>query len=77
MLEYCSVVYKWMGRGWTQEIEWLRIQGKTRTYDWHGKYWTDFLNHMAQHQWELVASTPLGGGESVVYGAVAYFKRKI
>ncbi|MBD1836274.1 hypothetical protein H6F61_27225 [Cyanobacteria bacterium FACHB-472] len=76
MVEYCSVAYAWIGRGWTQEIGWLRIQGE-KVVQWEGKYWTDFLNHMAQEQWELVAVAPLGGGESEVYGIAAYFKRPI
>ena len=76
MLEYCSVTYRWIGRGWTQEIDWLRIEGK-EVLEWKGKYWTDFLNHMAQQQWELVAVASLGGGERPNYGVVAYFKRSL
>lgn len=76
MVEYCSVVYAWVGRGWTQEINWLRIQDE-EVLEWKGKYWTDFLNHMAQKQWELAAVAPMGGGENKVYGVVAYFKRPI
>jgi hypothetical protein len=30
---------------------------------------------MAQKQWDLVAVAPSGGGETGVYGIVAYFKR--
>ncbi len=76
MLEYCSVMYEWIGRGWTQEISVLRIQGK-EIAEWEGKYWTDFLNNMATKGWELVATSPLGGGETSVYGIVAYFKRSV
>ena len=74
MMEYCSVAYSWIGRGWTQEINWLRIQGEEVT-EWKGKHWMDFLNHMAQDRWELVAVAPLGGGEMSISGIVAYFKR--
>ncbi|MBW4516266.1 MAG: hypothetical protein KME11_13715 [Timaviella obliquedivisa GSE-PSE-MK23-08B] len=49
MVEYCSVAYAWVGRGWTQEINWVRIQGE-EVSKWKGKSWTDFLNHMAQEQ---------------------------
>ncbi len=76
MLEYCSVVYAWKGRGWTQEIRWLRINGK-EVYEWQDKSWTDFLNHMAKEQWELVAVASLGGGDSGAYGIISYFKRLI
>jgi hypothetical protein len=76
MMEYCSVAYAWIGRGWTQEIHWIRVQGK-EFIEWKGKYWTDFLNHMAQKKWELVAVAPLDSGGSRVYGVVAYFKRLI
>lgn len=65
-----------MGRGWTQEIQWLRIEGK-EVSEWHGKYWTDFLNYMAEQQRELVAAAPLGGGETWHYGIAAYFKRSL
>ncbi len=75
-MEYCSVVYSWIGRGWTQEINWLRIQGE-EVAEWKGKYWTDFLNYMAQDRWELVAVAPLGGGEYSISGIVAYFKRPL
>lgn len=76
MLEYRSVTYRWRGRGWTQEIDWLRINGD-EVPEWRGKYWTDFLNDMAQQQWELVTVASLGGGESSNYGVAAYFKRSI
>ncbi|NEP02031.1 MAG: hypothetical protein F6K58_25915 [Symploca sp. SIO2E9] len=72
--EYCSVTYSWKGRGWTQEIRWLRIEGE-EVVEWAGKSWTDFLNYMSTKGWELVAAAPLGGGEGAVYGIVAYFKR--
>lgn len=76
-MEYCSVAYSWKGRGWTQEIDWLRMGGQ-EIAEWQGKYWTDFLNYMAQEEgWELVAVAPLGGGETSIYGIVAYFKRPI
>ncbi|MBW4544257.1 MAG: hypothetical protein KME25_07435 [Symplocastrum torsivum CPER-KK1] len=75
-MEYCSVAYSWIGRGWTQEINWLRIQGE-EVAEWKGKYWTDFLNYMAQDRWELVAVAPLGGGEYSISGIVAYFKRPL
>lgn len=75
-LEYCSVAYAWVGRGWTQEIKWLRMDNK-EIHEWTGKYWIDFLNFMAQKQWELVTVAPLGGGEYSVYGIVAYFKRPV
>lgn len=73
MVKHCSVAYSWIGRGYTQEIRWLRIEGEIKP-EWNGKYWTDFLNHMAEQKWELVAAVPLGGGESAVKGVVAYFK---
>lgn len=76
MVEYCSVAYAWVGKGWTQEIRWLRIEGE-EVLEWKGKNWTDFLNHMAQKQWELVAVAPLGGGQNLVYAVAAYFKRPI
>ena len=76
MVEYCSVAYCWKGRGWTQEIEWLRINDE-KVYEWTGKRWTDFLNYMAQKHWELVTVAPLGAVEQSVYGIVAYFKRSI
>ena len=73
MLKYRSVTYAWKGRGWTQEIAWLRIDGE-KVSEWQGKYWTDFLNDMAQQKWELVTVASLGGGESPNYGVAAYFK---
>ena len=76
MLEYCSVAYCWKGRGWTQEIAWLRIDGE-EVLEWRGKYWTNFLNDMARQQWELVTVASLGGGERSNYGVAAYFKRSI
>lgn len=76
MLEYRSVAYGWIGRGWTQEIAWLRIDGQ-EVPEWRGKYWTDFLNSMARDQWELVAVAPLGGGDTGVHGVVAYFKHSL
>jgi len=76
MLEYRSVAYSWIGRGWTQEINWIRIDGE-EVLEWKGKYWTDFLNHLAQEGWELAAVAPLGGGDSPTYGVVAYFKRSL
>ena len=76
MLEYRSVTYRWQGRGWTQEIAWLRIDGQ-EVSEWKGRYWTDFLNEMAQQQWELVAVASLGGGDAANYGVAAYFKRSI
>lgn len=76
MVEYCSVAYAWKGRGWTQEIRWLRINDE-EDYKWTDKQWTDFLNFMAQKHWELVTVAPLGGGEQSVYGIVAYFKRSV
>ena len=76
MVEYCSVTYGWVGRGQTQEISWIRVKGE-EVIEWKGRYWTDFLNHMAQKQWELVAVAPLGGGEGTVYGVAAYFKRPV
>lgn len=73
MLEYLSVTYSWQGRGWTQEIEWIRIDGE-EIHEWRGKYWTDFLNNMARQHWELVTVASLGNGGTVV---AAYFKRSI
>ena len=75
MVEYCSVAYAWVRKGWTQEIRWLRIKDE-EILEWKGKYLTDFLNHMAQKQWKLVAVAPLGNG-GIVYGVAAYFKRPI
>jgi hypothetical protein len=72
MVEYCSVAYVWVGMGRTQEISSVCIQGE-EVIEWKGKYWTDFLNHMAQKQWELVAVAPLGSRN----GVAAYFKRPI
>jgi len=69
-MEYCCVVYVYEGRGFTQQIKWVRIQGE-EVIEWKGKYWTDFLNHMAQKQWELVTIVYL---ENVFE---AYFKRPI
>jgi hypothetical protein len=74
MVEYYSVAYDLLGRGWTQEIDWIRIRGE-EVIEWRGKYWTDFLNHMAQKKWELVAVAPLG--KNGIYGFAAYFKRLI
>ena len=76
MVEYCSVTYAWLGRGWTQEIEWLRIKDE-ELIDWRGHYWVDFLNYMARDSWELVSTIPLGGGENSIYGVAACFKRLI
>lgn len=75
MLEYRSVVYSWIGRGWTQEISSLRIEGQEQP-EWKGKRWMDYLNESARHGWELVTVAPLDG-ETSVYGVVAYFKREI
>lgn len=74
MSEYRSVAYGWMGRGWTQEISWLRIDGQEQP-EWKGKRWTDYLNQSAREGWELAAVAPLGGGEYPINGVVAYFKR--
>ncbi|NEQ84940.1 MAG: hypothetical protein F6K26_33815 [Moorea sp. SIO2I5] len=72
--KYRSVVYAWKGRGWTQEIKWLRIEGEERP-EWKDQLWVKFLTHMAQEKWELVSTAPLGGGEGSVYGIVAYFRQ--
>lgn len=63
MLEYRSVTYRWRGRGWTQEIDWLRVDGEV-VPEWGGKYWTDFLNDMARQQWELVTVASLKGSSN-------------
>ncbi|MEO0458358.1 MAG: hypothetical protein AAF152_17500 [Cyanobacteria bacterium P01_A01_bin.114] len=75
-MEYQSVTFDWIGRGLTQEIQWLKIEGKDGV-GWHGKSWTDFLNHMAQQKWELVTVTPLVQNDNQSYGFSAYFKRPI
>lgn len=76
ILEYCSVTYGWIGRGLTQEIDWLHIGGEPAT-GWQGKYWTDFLNYMGQEQWELVAVVPLDSSRLSSPGIAAYFKRPV
>ena len=74
-IEYASFTYYWKGIGTTQEISWLYDRNKKHLHEWDGKYWTDFLNFMAQEQWELVAVAPLGGGDFTSQGIAAYFKR--
>ncbi|MEM8676319.1 MAG: hypothetical protein AAGF83_21010 [Cyanobacteria bacterium P01_G01_bin.67] len=75
MFEYCSVTYACVGRGWTQELYWIRINGN-KIMEWRTKQWTDYLNYMAQEKWELISTHPLeqDGSDSV---AVAYFKRLV
>lgn len=73
-MEYCCFSYAWVGRGWTQEIRWLR-QSAEELSQWRGRTWVDFLNYMDDRGWELVSTAPLGGGESSTYGIAAYFKR--
>ena len=72
MSEHCCVCYAWKGRGWTQEISWVRIQGE-EVLEWKGKLWSDFLNYMSQEQWELTAAAPLEATGAIIYGVVAYF----
>ena len=76
-IEYTSFTYDWRGQGWTQEISCLRNQNKEELHEWKHKYWTDFLNFMAQEQWDLVTVAPLGGGNTGIYGIAAYFKRQV
>jgi hypothetical protein len=52
MWEYCTVVYCWVGRGFTQEIQVLYKNGEEMK-QWEGKLWSNFLNQMGQERWEL------------------------
>jgi hypothetical protein len=73
MWEYCSVVYLWKGRGFTQEIDFLYKDGQ-EIRQWEGKFWKDFLNQMGQEGWELIAATELAQSGNTV-GIVGQFKR--
>lgn len=75
MIEYRSVAYRWKGRGWTQEIQWLQIEGEDAD-EWKGRKWTDFLVHMEESGWAFKSAIPLGGGgTTLTYGLVAFFRR--
>lgn len=77
--EHCSVVYFWQGRGLTQEIQSIHIEG-AEPPGWAGKKWTDFLNFMSTQGWELVAvaskvNTNFFTKTASTDGLVAYFRR--
>ncbi|MGG6297581.1 hypothetical protein ACQ4M4_24570 [Leptolyngbya sp. AN02str] len=74
MMEHCSVAYGWKGKGWNQEITWLRMQGQ-EVLEWRGKRWPDFLSQMTAERWSLVAAADLNDDAVNENSVVAYFKR--
>jgi|GEM_PF-6251722 len=79
--QYCSVVYFWRGRGWNQQIEWVRIEGKEAP-EWAGRKWSDFLNHMSLEGWELATAISMSNldpfhlkDDAPIEGLAAYFRR--
>lgn len=75
-MEYCCFSYAWLGRGWTQEISWLKDGHGNFAIEWEGRLWIDFLDSLAERGWELVSTVPLGGGKAPIYGLVAYFRKR-
>lgn len=57
-MKHCSVYYLWKGRGITQEIESLYIDGQERE-EWRSAFWVEFLNEMTNEGWELIEAVAL------------------
>lgn len=73
MKTHCSVYYLWKGRGITQEIERLYIDGQERE-EWRSALWVAFLDEMTNEGWELVGAVALSNQYGST-GLVAYFRR--
>lgn len=74
MREYRVVVVQFLGRGWTQEIFWLREFDK-KFDEWKGRTWLEFLNEAGREGWQLDAAVPVQEAASTV-GMAAYFSRE-
>ena len=73
--EHTYAVYTFIGRGFTQEIDWLRL-GKEEQFQWKRKIFTEFLDDMAQQGWTLVSSASLDS-EYAEHDYISYFRREV
>ncbi len=73
MRTHCSVFYLWKGRGITQEIKCLYINGQERE-EWRDASWIAFLDEMTHKGWELIEAVALSDQDGTE-GLVGYFRR--
>lgn len=72
-MEHCSVVYYWKTLDTTQKLNQL-FQDSPDLPDSYGNDWENFLEHMAQEQWELTGAVSIISSE-VSRETIVYFKR--
>lgn len=71
--EYCTVIYVWLGRGLTQEISSVYLDGQ-ELKEWRGQPCPVFLNRLGKAGWEMLAAKE---GSVGLNEGILFFKRPI
>ncbi|MFE1744863.1 hypothetical protein [Coleofasciculus sp. H7-2] len=77
--EYCTVRYVWLGRGLTQEIHTVYLDGQ-ELKEWKDQPWSVFLNILGKERWEMSAAKEVyteGTRLNHLNEGILFFKRPI